>query len=102
MSGETANVQDVDLIKVVSMPEGLAVPGAGREIAGHAEHVPHARRTDRHQRILAISEAILLSLVTLVAAWSGYAAAKWGTESSVGSPSRRQYRRRPTGRATRR
>ena len=60
-SGETANVQDVDLIKVVSMPEGLAASGVGSEAAGHAEHVPHARRIDRHQRILAISEAILLS-----------------------------------------
>jgi hypothetical protein len=30
-----------------------------------------------------ICEAALLALVTLAAAWSGYAAAKWGTESRV-------------------
>ena len=30
-----------------------------------------------------IREALLLSLVTIAAAWSGYAAAKWGTESRM-------------------
>jgi hypothetical protein len=30
-----------------------------------------------------IGEALLLSLVTIAAAWSGYAAAKWGTESRI-------------------
>ena len=33
--------------------------------------------------MLAIIEALLLSFVTLAAAWSGYSAAKWSTESSV-------------------
>ena len=33
--------------------------------------------------MLAIVEALLLSFVTLAAAWSGYSAAKWSTESSV-------------------
>ena len=30
-----------------------------------------------------IGEAVLLSLVTIAAAWSGYAAARWGTESRL-------------------
>src|SRR5436853_4449562 len=38
---------------------------------------------DRHDRRLSIVEALLLSLVAVLAAYSGYAAAKWGTESSV-------------------
>jgi hypothetical protein len=37
----------------------------------------------RHDRSISIVEAVLLSVVTLTAAWSGYSAAKWGTESSL-------------------
>ena len=37
--------------------------------------------TDRHSRILQIGEAILLALVTFTAAWAGYSAARWGTET---------------------
>jgi hypothetical protein len=37
----------------------------------------------RHDRIIAIVEASLLALVALLAAWSGYAAAKWSTESRL-------------------
>jgi hypothetical protein len=49
------------------------------------EHATHSKSGDREQRgrWISISEAVLLSLVTLAAAWSGYAAAKWSTESSV-------------------
>ena len=36
-----------------------------------------------HDRWLSILEAVLLSVVAVLAAYSGYAAAKWGTESSV-------------------
>jgi hypothetical protein len=38
---------------------------------------------DQRDRRLAIAEAVLLSLVALLAAWSGYAAAKFSTESRV-------------------
>ena len=37
----------------------------------------------RHHRLIAIVEAVLLSIVTITAAWSGYSAAKWHTESSL-------------------
>ena len=37
----------------------------------------------RHDRLIAIVEAVLLSIVTITAAWSGYSAAKWHTESSL-------------------
>jgi hypothetical protein len=68
------------------MPEGLSPIEAGKQLHGHNKE-PHdpAPPTggDRHSRIVQIGEALLLSLVTIAAAWSGYAAAKWGTESSI-------------------
>ena len=38
---------------------------------------------ERRDRLLSIAEAVLLSIVALLAAWSGFAAAKWSTESRV-------------------
>jgi hypothetical protein len=64
------------------MPEGLSAEEVGKEIAEHAKHGGGEERT-RHDRILSISEAVLLSDVAVIAAWSGYAAAKWSTESRV-------------------
>ena len=62
------------------MPEGLSASEVGKEIGEHAEHAdPHERR----DRLISIIEAVLLSVVALLAAWSGYAAAKWSTESRV-------------------
>jgi hypothetical protein len=56
------------------MPEGMSAEEVGKEIAHHAEHSGNEER-DRHDRILSIAEAVLLSVVALMAAWSGYAAA---------------------------
>src|SRR5215213_409696 len=54
--------------------EGLAEPASvARDRASH----------ERRERSISIAEAVLLSIVTLMAAWSGYAAAKWSTESRV-------------------
>ena len=69
------------------MPEGLSASEVGKEIAEHREHVEHqshatADHRRRHQWV-SIIEAIVLSIVALLAAWSGYSAAKWGTESSL-------------------
>jgi hypothetical protein len=38
---------------------------------------------ERRDRLVSIVEAVLLSIVALLAAWSGFAAAKWSTESRV-------------------
>ena len=66
------------------MPEGLSPAEVGKEIAEHKKHTAAAdTEHDRHDRWLSIVEALLLSLVAVLAAYSGYAAAKWGTESSV-------------------
>src|SRR5580765_8940493 len=62
------------------MAEGLSASEVGKEISEHAKHAgPHERR----DRLISITEALLLSVVALLAAWSGYAAAKWSTESRV-------------------
>ena len=67
------------------MPEGLSATEVGKEIAEHREHTAHATEEDqsRRHRWVSIAEALLLSLVALLAAWSGYSAAKWGTASSL-------------------
>ena len=63
------------------MSEGLSASEVGKEIAEHREHTTadHGQR----DRVVAIFEAVLLSVVALLAAWSGFSAAKWGTESSL-------------------
>jgi hypothetical protein len=68
------------------MPEGLSPIEAGKQLHEHAnEPHEHAGSTaaNRHSRAVQIGEALLLSLVTIAAAWSGYAAAVWGTESRI-------------------
>jgi hypothetical protein len=62
--------------------EGLSAAEVGKEIGGHRKHAADGAK-DRRDRLLSITEALLLSLVAVLAAYSGYAAAKWGTESSV-------------------
>src|SRR5262245_48629475 len=67
------------------MPEGLSPSEVGKEIREHTAHL--AERGEgvlhRHDRLISIAEAVLLAIVALTAAWAGYSAAKWGTESSL-------------------
>jgi len=72
------------------VPEGLSATEVGHEIAEHREHTSHdhdhaqaGHGPGHHDRLVSIVEAVLLSVVALLAAWSGYSAAKWGTESSL-------------------
>lgn len=68
------------------MPEGLSAAEVGKEIAEHNKHAEHGEEEEhlnRQERWLSIVEAVLLSAVALLAAYSGFAAAKWSTESSV-------------------
>ena len=62
------------------MPEGMSAEEVGKEIAYHAKHGGGEER-DRHDRILSIAEAVLLSIVAVMAAWSGYAARRSGAPS---------------------
>jgi hypothetical protein len=64
------------------MAEGLSASEVGKEIGEH-KHATEAPPKDRRDRLLSVTEALLLSLVAVLAAYSGYAAAKWGTYSSV-------------------
>jgi hypothetical protein len=64
------------------MGEAVLGPGeTSRELAEHAHR--HREPTTRHDRAISIVEAGLLAVVALLAAWSGYAAAKWSTESRL-------------------
>lgn len=65
------------------MPEGLSAMEAGDKIAEHAKHEAEHGEVRRRDKRIAIVEAVLLSTVTILAAWAGYSAAKWGTESSL-------------------
>ena len=73
------------------MAEGLNPIEAGKKLHEHGEAAEkHAeekeakgKSEDRHSRIVQICEAVLLALVTLAAAWAGYSAARWSTESRV-------------------
>ena len=70
------------------MPEGLDPIETGKKLHEHGEaHDKQAEgkddHSDRHSRIIQISEAVLLSIVTVTAAWAGYSAARWGTASRV-------------------
>jgi hypothetical protein len=73
------------------MPEGLNPIEAGKKLHEHGETLAkegggehsHGGENSRHSRIVQICEAVLLALVTITAAWAGYSAARWGTESRV-------------------
>lgn len=64
---------------------GEGALGAGELSYELAEHRKHAGVVDEHphDRLVSIVEAVLLAVVALVAAWSGYASAKWSTESRL-------------------
>src|ERR1700691_1575488 len=76
------------------MAEGLDPIEAGKKLHEHGEKQHedaekagegdgHGSVGDRHSRIVQICEAALLALVTITAAWAGYSAARWGTDSRV-------------------
>src|SRR5438034_677672 len=57
------------------MAEGLDPVEVGRGIAEHRERT--AGSHERRERWLSITEAVMLSVVAVLAAWSGFSAAKW-------------------------
>jgi hypothetical protein len=62
--------------------EGLSAAEVGKEIGEHQHHhSAHAEET--RDRVITIVEAVLLAIVAFVAAYSGYASAKWSTESRL-------------------
>lgn len=76
------------------MPEGLSSSEVAGEISRHRSHSAEHEEgsegppaadsgTRSHDRTLSVIEAVMLAVVALLAAYTGYASAKWGTESSV-------------------
>ena len=74
------------------MPEGLSPSEVGKEISEHRERAEEAEKEKAEasapeakgrERWLTITEAVLLALVAVLAAWSGFASAKWSTHSSL-------------------
>jgi hypothetical protein len=66
------------------MPEGGLSPSeVGHEIAEHQRHAAEHGEATGRDRLVTIIEATLLAIVAVIAAWSGYASSKFGTESSL-------------------
>lgn len=69
------------------MPEGLSPGEVGKEISQHHHHHHPAEDTKdeatSHDRLITIIEAVLLAVVAVLAAYSGFAAAKWSTHGSL-------------------
>jgi heme/copper-type cytochrome/quinol oxidase subunit 4 len=60
--------------------EGVSAAEIAKELREHRAEVAEAQGRDR---MVAIVEAVLLSVVAVLAALAGYSAARWGTHSSV-------------------
>jgi hypothetical protein len=82
-----------------AVPEGLSPSEVGKEVHEHAEHAAEQAGSvaSRHGTLISIIEAVLLSIVTLTAAWTGYAAAKWNTESSLNLAKASTFRTKSNG-----
>jgi hypothetical protein len=74
------------------MPEGLSPSEVGKELAEHRQMAEEKEKergegsggeAKGRERWLTITEAILLAIVAVLAAWSGFASAKWSTHSSL-------------------
>ena len=75
------------------MPEGLSPSEVGKELAEHRRKAAEEEEKERgegsatevkgRERWLTITEATLLAVVAVLAAWSGFASAKWSTHSSL-------------------
>jgi hypothetical protein len=69
--------------------DGLKTGEVAGEITRHKNHAddhegePPESDGREHDRVLSVIEAVLLAIVALLAAYTGYASAKWSTESSV-------------------
>lgn len=65
------------------MSEGLNPVEVAEHQKRHRESAHEGHAVTRSGRFLQIGEAFLLAIVTVAAAWCGFAAAKYGTESRI-------------------
>ena len=61
----------------------MSASEVGQEITEHRHQAEERGQSTKHDRRITIVEAVLLSVVTILAAWSGFASAKWGTEAQL-------------------
>jgi hypothetical protein len=81
------------------MPEGLSPSEVGKEISEQHKH-HHLSGADRRDRWISVLEAVILSAVAVLAAYSGFAAAKWGTTSSISLANASSLRTKANGAAS--
>lgn len=62
---------------------GLSPAEVGKEISEHRHHSASHDEATGPDRWVTIIEAVLLAIVAILAAYSGYASSKWGTEQSL-------------------
>jgi hypothetical protein len=67
----------------VAMGESLSPVEVAHDARRHHEHSSAHGQPVGHWRIVQVTEAALLAVITIMAAWSGFAAAAYGTESRV-------------------
>lgn len=67
----------------VAMGESLSPVEVAHEAHRHREHNNAHGQPVGHWRVVQVIEAVLLAVITVMAAWSGFAAAAYGTESRV-------------------
>jgi|694.fasta_scaffold27458_2 hypothetical protein len=65
------------------MGESLSPVEVAHEAHRHQEHSSAHGQPVGHWRVVQVTEAVLLAVITILAAWSGFAAAAYGTESRV-------------------
>jgi len=65
------------------MAEGLSPVEVGKNLGEHAEAAKEDSFRERNDRTISIIEAVLLAIVAVLAAWSGFSSAKWGTDSRL-------------------
>ncbi len=74
------------------MPEGLSPGEVGKEISEHRAHEEEEKEKEGsaeakgRDRVITIIEAVLLAVVAVLAAWSGFASAKWSTPTAMSGP----------------
>ncbi|HXW33991.1 MAG TPA: hypothetical protein VEJ87_05385, partial [Acidimicrobiales bacterium] len=64
------------------MTEGISPTEVAKDVRDRA-HQSERNREEHHDRRIVIIEAVLLAIVAVLAAWSGFASARWSTESSL-------------------
>ena len=68
------------------MPEGLSPSEVGKELSEHRERAAEGSagtEATGRDRMVTIIEALLLAVVAVLAAWSGFASARWSTDASL-------------------